>query len=126
MVVQSEPGTHPAAVAAPGADVCALTHNETSTGVAMPVRRIPGADPDALLLVDATSGAGGLDVDPAEFDVYYFAPQKCFASDGGLWLALMSPAALDRVAEIAASGRYVPDFLSTCRWPSTTRPRTRP
>jgi phosphoserine aminotransferase len=112
VVVQSEPGTHPAAVAAPGADVCALTHNETSTGVAMPVRRIPGADPDALLLVDATSGAGGLDVDPAQFDVYYFAPQKSFASDGGLWLALMSPAALDRVAEIAASGRYVPDFLS--------------
>jgi phosphoserine aminotransferase len=112
VVVRSEPGTHPVPVPAPGADVSALTHNETSTGVAMPVRRIPGADPDALVLVDATSGAGGLDVDPAEFDVYYFAPQKSFASDGGLWLALMSPAALDRVAEIAATGRYVPDFLS--------------
>jgi phosphoserine aminotransferase len=111
-VIRSEPGTHPVPVPGPGADVCALTHNETSTGVAMPVRRIPGADPDALVLVDATSGAGGLDVDPAEFDVYYFAPQKSFASDGGLWLALMSPGALDRVAEIASSGRYVPDFLS--------------
>ena len=111
-VIRSEPGTHPEPVPDPGADVCALTHNETSTGVAMPIRRIPGADPDALVLVDATSGAGGLDVDPAEFDVYYFAPQKSFASDGGLWLALMSPGALDRVAEIASSGRYVPDFLS--------------
>jgi phosphoserine aminotransferase len=112
VVVRSEPGTHPELVPAPGADVCALTHNETSTGVAMPVRRVPGADPDALVVVDATSGAGGLDVDPAEFDVYYFAPQKAFASDGGLWLALMSPAALARVDEITASGRYVPDFLS--------------
>jgi phosphoserine aminotransferase len=111
-VVRSEPGTHPVPVPEPGADVCALTHNETSTGVAMPVRRVPGADPDALVLVDATSGAGGLDVDPAQFDVYYFAPQKAFAADGGLWLALMAPAALDRVARISASGRYVPDFLS--------------
>ena len=111
-VTRAEPGGHPELVPAPGADVYALTHNETSTGVAMPVRRIPGADPGALVLVDATSAAGGLEVDPAEFDAYYFAPQKCFASDGGLWLALMSPAALDRVAEIAASGRYVPDFLS--------------
>ena len=111
-VIRSQPGTHPAPVPDPGADVCALTHNETSTGVAMPIRRIPGADPDTLILVDATSGAGGLDVDPAEFDVYYFAPQKSFASDGGLWLALMSPDALDRVAEITSSGRYVPDFLS--------------
>ena len=112
VVVRSEPGTHPGLVPAAGADVCALTHNETSTGVAMPVRRVPGADPDALVLVDATSGAGGLEVDPGEFDVYYFAPQKSFAADGGLWLALMAPAALDRVAEIQASGRYVPDFLS--------------
>ncbi|HEY2522463.1 MAG TPA: phosphoserine transaminase, partial [Streptosporangiaceae bacterium] len=111
-VTRAEPGAHPELAPAPGADVYALTHNETSTGVAMPVRRIPGADPGALVLVDATSAAGGLEVDPAEFDVYYFAPQKCFASDGGLWLALMSPAALDRVAQIAASGRYVPDFLS--------------
>jgi phosphoserine aminotransferase len=112
VVVRSEPGTHPELVPAAGADVCALTHNETSTGVAMPVHRVPGADPDALVVVDATSGAGGLAVDPAEFDVYYFAPQKAFASDGGLWLALMSPAALARVDEITASGRYVPDFLS--------------
>jgi len=111
-VTRAEPGAHPELTPAPGADVYALTHNETSTGVAMPVRRIPGADPGALVLVDATSAAGGLEVDPAEFDVYYFAPQKCFASDGGLWLALMSPAALDRVAGIADSGRYVPDFLS--------------
>jgi phosphoserine aminotransferase len=111
-VTPAEPGAHPELTPAPGADVYALTHNETSTGVAMPVRRIPGADPEALVLVDATSAAGGLEVDPAEFDVYYFAPQKCFASDGGLWLALMSPAALDRVAGIADSGRYVPDFLS--------------
>ena len=111
-VTRAEAGSHPDFAPTPGADVYALTHNETSTGVAMPVRRIPGADPDALVLVDATSAAGGLEVDPAEFDVYYFAPQKCFASDGGLWLALMSPAALDRVAEIAATGRYVPDFLS--------------
>ncbi len=111
-VTRAEPGAHPELIPAPGADVYALTHNETSTGVAMPVRRIPGADPGALVLVDATSAAGGLEVEPAEFDVYYFAPQKCFASDGGLWLALMSPAALDRVAEIADSGRYVPDFLS--------------
>ncbi len=111
-VTQAEAGARPELTPAPGADVYALTHNETSTGVAMPVHRIPGADPGALVLVDATSAAGGLEVDPAEFDVYYFAPQKCFASDGGLWLALMSPAALDRVTEIADSGRYVPDFLS--------------
>ena len=111
-VVRAEPGAHPELTPAAGADVYALTHNETSTGVVMPVGRIPGADPGALVLVDATSAAGGLEVDPGEFDVYYFAPQKCFASDGGLWLALMSPAALDRVAQIADSGRYVPDFLS--------------
>ena len=93
-------------------DAYALTHNETSTGVAMPIHRVPGADPGALLLVDATSGAGGLPVSAAEFDVYYFAPQKCFGSDGGLWLALMSPAALERAARIAASGRYIPGFFS--------------
>jgi len=92
--------------------VYALTHNETSTGVAMPVRRVPGADPGALVLVDATSGAGGLPVEASEFDVYYFAPQKCFASDGGLWIALMSAAALERAGRIAASGRYIPEFLS--------------
>jgi phosphoserine aminotransferase len=93
-------------------DTYALTHNETSTGVAMPVHRVPGADDGALVLVDATSGAGGLPVDVSEADVYYFAPQKCFGSDGGLWLALMSPAALERAAAIAGSGRYVPPSLS--------------
>jgi len=78
----------------------------------MPVRRVAGADPGSLMLVDATSAAGGLQVRPQEFDVYYFAPQKGMGSDGGLWLALMSPAAVDRVHEIASSGRYIPDFLS--------------
>ncbi len=111
-VISSPPGTHPQPRAEPGTDVYALTHNETSTGVAMPVRRVAGADEGALVLVDATSGAGGLPVDPAECDVYYFAPQKCFASDGGLWLALMSPAAVARAERIAASGRYIPEFLS--------------
>jgi phosphoserine aminotransferase len=110
-VVESAPGTHPQPRPEPGADAYALTHNETSTGVAMPVRRVPGADPGSLVLVDATSAAGGLPVRAEDFDVYYFAPQKCFGADGGLWIALMSPAAVQRVHEIAA-GRYVPDFLS--------------
>jgi len=101
-VVDSVPGTHPAAYAEDEADVYALTHNETSTGVTMPVARVQGANPESL----------GIRVNPSEFDVYYFAPQKCFGSDGGLWLALMSPRAVDRVHEIAASGRYIPDFLS--------------
>lgn len=109
-VISSEVGTHPAAVVEEGVDVYALTHNETSTGVAMPVRRVGGDD--ALVLVDATSGAGGLPVSIAETDVYYFAPQKSFASDGGMWIAIMSPRALARVEEIAATGRYVPDFFS--------------
>ncbi|MDP9435919.1 MAG: phosphoserine transaminase [Actinomycetota bacterium] len=108
-VVKGEPGTHPLPVAEPGVDLYALTHNETSTGVMMPVRRPTGAvDDGALVAVDATSGAAGLPVDPAEFDVYYFSPQKGFASDGGLWFALMSPAALERVARIAGSSRWVP------------------
>ncbi len=111
-VVDSVPGTHPLPYAEPAADVYALTHNETSTGVAMPIARVPDADPGSLLIVDGTSGAGGLPVRAADFDVYYFAPQKCFGSDGGLWLALLSPAAVDRIQEIAASGRYIPDFLS--------------
>ena len=111
-VVESAPGTHPAPWPEPGADAYALTHNETSTGVAMPVRRVPGADPGALVLVDATSAAAGLAVQAGEFDAYYFAPQKGLGSDGGLWIALMSPAAVERVGEIAASGRYIPDFLS--------------
>jgi phosphoserine aminotransferase len=111
-VLESAPGTRPEARAEPGIDTYALTHNETSTGVAMPVRRVPGADPDALVLVDATSAAAGLPVRATDFDVYYFAPQKGLGSDGGLWLALMSPAATERVAQIAASERYIPDFLS--------------
>ena len=111
-VRSAEPGTHPEPAAEAGIDAYALTHNETSTGVAMPVRRVAGADEGALVLVDATSAAGGISVSPAEFDVYYFAPQKCFGADGGLWIALMSPAALDRVARIADSDRYIPEFLS--------------
>jgi phosphoserine aminotransferase len=111
-VVESPPGTHPDPWPEPGADTYALTHNETSTGVAMPVRRVPGADQGSLVVVDATSAAAGLDVQADEFDVYYFAPQKGLGSDGGLWIALMSPAAVDRVGQIAASGRYIPDFLS--------------
>ncbi|MFI9270788.1 phosphoserine transaminase [Kitasatospora sp. NPDC052896] len=110
-VVKSEPGTHPLPVAEAGVDVYALTHNETSTGVAMPIRRPAGADQDALVLVDATSGAGGLPVDITETDVYYFAPQKSFASEGGLWLAVFSPAALERAAAIAGSDRYIPPFF---------------
>ena len=110
-VVKSDPGTHPLPVAEAGVDVYALTHNETSTGVAMPIKRVAGADEGSLVLVDATSGAGGLPVDVSETDVYYFAPQKCFASDGGLWIGLFSPAALARAAEIAGSGRYIPPFF---------------
>lgn len=110
-VIESEFGTHPEPKAEAGVDAYALTHNETSTGVAMPIRRVQGPERDALTLVDATSAAGGLHVDPAEFDVYYFAPQKSFASDGGLWIALMSPAALARANEIAGTDRYVPTFL---------------
>ncbi|MBC2874840.1 MULTISPECIES: phosphoserine transaminase [Streptomyces] len=111
-VVSADPGTHPEAYAEPGTDVYALTHNETSTGVAMPIRRVAGADEGALVLVDATSGAGGLPVDIAETDVYYFAPQKSFASDGGLWIGVFSPAALERAARVHASGRHVPEFFS--------------
>jgi phosphoserine aminotransferase len=92
-------------------DVYAWAHNETSTGVMAPVERPHGADVDSLVLIDATSGAGGLPVDIDQTDVYYFAPQKCFASDGGLWVAIMSRDALDRVAEIKGSGRWVPGFL---------------
>jgi phosphoserine aminotransferase len=111
-VVESAPGTHPEPWPEPGADTYALTHNETSTGVAMPVRRVPGADPGSLVVVDATSAAGGLPVQAEEFDVYYFAPQKGLGSDGGLWLALMSPGAVERVHQIAAGGRFIPEFLS--------------
>jgi len=111
-VIVSAPGSHPLPVAEAGVDAYALTHNETSTGVRMDIRRPAGSDDDALVLVDATSGAGALPIDPAEFDAYYFAPQKVFGGDGGLWLAALSPAALGRIEKIAASGRYIPDFLS--------------
>ena len=111
-IVEAEPGSHPLPYAEGGVDAYAFTHNETSTGVAMPIRRPEGtATLDSLVLVDATSGAGGLPVDVRETDVYYFAPQKGFASEGGLWLALMSPAAQQRVADVAASGRYIPAFF---------------
>jgi len=111
IVVSSEPGTAPAVPSAtdPAADVVAWAHNETSTGVMLPVSRPDGG---ALVLIDATSGAGGLPVNVADADVYYFAPQKCFAGDGGLWLALLSPAAQERVAQIAAGDRWIPEFLS--------------
>jgi phosphoserine aminotransferase len=111
-VLTAEPGSLVAPQAEEGVDAYAWPQNETSTGVMAPVHRVEGAAEDALVLIDATSGAGGLEVDLGECDVYYFAPQKCFASDGGLWLAAMSPAALARVDEIAASGRWVPDFFS--------------
>ncbi len=111
IVIDAEPGDAPDPVGDPGADVIAWAHNETSTGVMVGVRRPEGAG-DALVLVDATSGAGGLPVDSAQADAYYFAPQKCFGSDGGLWLALLSPAAQERIARIAASDRWIPDFLS--------------
>jgi phosphoserine aminotransferase len=111
-VISSEPGSHPLPRAEAGVDAYALTHNETSTGVCMPVRRPAGAAEGSLVLVDATSGAGALPVDPAEFDAYYFAPQKVFGADGGLWIAVLSPAALERIDEIATSGRYIPEFLS--------------
>ncbi|MGO4806263.1 phosphoserine transaminase [Arthrobacter sp. 2MCAF15] len=110
-IIKAEPGTRPIARAEAGVDVYAWPQNETSTGVAAPVRRVAGADEGSLVLVDATSAAGGLDVDVAESDVYYFAPQKNFASDGGLWLGLFSPAALERAARIKAGNRWIPDFL---------------
>jgi phosphoserine aminotransferase len=111
-IIKADPGTLATPRAEAGVDVYAWPHNETSTGVMAPVQRVEGADADALVLIDATSGAGGLPVDVRETDVYYFAPQKCFASDGGLWLALFSPAALERVEQVTATGRWVPDFFS--------------
>jgi phosphoserine aminotransferase len=110
-VNKAEPGTAALFTAEAGVDAYGTPQNETSTGVAVPVTRVAGADPGALMLHDATSAAGGLAVDLTESDVYYFAPQKCFASDGGLWIALLSPAAIDRADEIKGSGRYIPAFL---------------
>jgi phosphoserine aminotransferase len=108
-VIASEPGSLPVPHAEDGVDAYAWAHNETSTAVMAPVQRV--ADDDSLILVDATSGAGGLPVDLSQVDAYYFAPQKSFASDGGLWLALMSPAALERAASLAASDRWIPAFF---------------
>ncbi|HVE92677.1 MAG TPA: phosphoserine transaminase, partial [Actinomycetota bacterium] len=109
VVVEAEPGYRPEVGPAGDADVCALTHNETSTGVCMPVSRPDGS---ALVVVDGTSAAGGMDVDPREFDVYYFSPQKCFAADGGLWVAILSPAAVERVERLESSQRWIPASLS--------------
>jgi phosphoserine aminotransferase len=113
VLIEAPAGDAPTPVAQPGVDAIAWAHNETSTGVMVPVIRPQGAD-DALILIDATSGAGGLPVEIGACDVYYFAPQKGFASDGGLWLAAVSPRALERIEEIGANpgGRWIPDFLS--------------
>lgn len=111
-ILESAPGTRSLPQAEPGVDVYAWPQNETSTGVAAPVHRVDGAHDGSLVLIDATSAAGGLHVDVSASDVYYFAPQKNFASDGGLWLGLFSPAALERAEKIAAGGRWVPDFLN--------------
>ncbi|MEX3504731.1 phosphoserine transaminase [Corynebacterium sp. LK2510] len=110
-IVEAAPGTapSPSALADTDADVVAWAHNETSTGAMVPVER---PNSSSLVLVDATSGAGGLPVDMSQADIYYFSPQKCFASDGGLWLAAMSPAALERIEKIAASDRFIPAFLN--------------
>jgi phosphoserine aminotransferase len=114
VVVKADPGSAPEPTSDPSCDLIGWAHNETSTGVMVPVAR-PAGSGDALVAVDATSGAGGLPVSIGESDVYYFAPQKSFASDGGLWIAIMSPAALDRVEEIGRDqpgGRWIPEFLS--------------
>ncbi|MGJ6122201.1 phosphoserine transaminase [Mycolicibacterium sp. Y3] len=109
IIIKTEAGTAPEPTSDPSVDVVAWAHNETSTGVAVPVQRPAG---DALVVIDATSAAGGLPVDIADTDAYYFAPQKNFAGDGGLWIAVLSPAALARIEAIAATDRWVPDFLS--------------
>ncbi|HEY5119945.1 MAG TPA: phosphoserine transaminase [Acidimicrobiales bacterium] len=108
-IIKSDAGTHPLCQTDESVDLYALTHNETSTGVMMEITRPAGSK--GLVAVDATSGAGGLMVDPTQFDCYYFAPQKSFASDGGLWLAICSPAAIERIETLAASGRWTPAFL---------------
>jgi len=108
-VISVDPGSHPMPVPTDGIDLYALTHNETSTGVTMPVQRVAA---DGLTVVDATSAAGGIDVDANEFDVYYFCPQKAFGGDGGIFTAICSPAAAERIERIAASDRWIPPFLS--------------
>ena len=110
-VRKAEPGTRTVAEPVEGVDVYAWPHNETSTGVMAPVERVHG-DAGALTVIDATSAAGGIDFSVGQADVYYFAPQKNLGSDGGLWFALVSPAAIERIERIAASGRYIPEFLS--------------
>lgn len=117
---EAAPGSRSEAEAVAGVDVYAYPHNETSTGVMAEVRRVHG-DAGALTVVDATSGAGGIDFDASEVDVYYFSPQKNFASDGGLWFALVSPAAIERIERIAASDRYIPDTLSLAGAVSNSR-----
>jgi phosphoserine aminotransferase len=114
-VISSAPGSRPDPLAENGIDVYGWPHNETSTGVCAPVERVAGTpqgDGAPLVVIDATSAAGGIPVDVSRCDVYYFAPQKCFASDGGLWFALMSPAAIERAETIASSGRWIPECLS--------------
>jgi phosphoserine aminotransferase len=111
IVIDAPAGSAPEVTSSPDADVIAWAHNETSTGVMLGVQR-PADSAHALVVIDATSGAGGLALDASQADVYYFAPQKSFGSDGGLWIALMSPAALERVARIEASDRWIPPFLS--------------
>ena len=111
-VINGTPGSRLELQAEAGVDSYAYAQNETSTGVVTPVKRVAGADSNAIFFTDATSAAGGIDFDPLETDVYYFAPQKNFASDGGLWFALMSPAAIERTERIAATDRYIPEFLS--------------
>src|SRR3954453_3913485 len=110
VIVKAEAGSAPKPQSDPSVDLIAWAHNETSTGVAVPVERPEGSG-DALIVIDATSAAGGLPVDITDADAYYFAPQKNFSGDGGLWIALLSPSALARVAEIKASGRWIPAFL---------------
>ena len=110
-ILTADPGDAPAFRAEAGVDAYCSPHNETSTGVAITPQRVSGADGDSLLIIDATSGAGGLAVDAQQFDTYYFAPQKSFGSDGGLWFALMSPAAIERAARIKASNRWISPFL---------------
>ncbi len=110
-VIAAPAGQRAEAVGRPGIDLYALIHNETSTGVMADLTRPEGAGPESLVAVDATSGAGGLPVDPATFDAYYFSPQKCLGSDGGLWVALLSPAAVERAEKLGATGRWVPPSL---------------
>ncbi len=120
-VIEAPVGTRAEAVGKPGVDLYALTHNETSTGVIAPIVRPSGADAGAIVAVDATSAAGGVVVDPTQFDCYYFAPQKCFAADGGLWLAACSPAAIERIERISASGRWTPAVLDLAQCVTNSR-----